>query len=166
MRFLGLGAAAMLCVGFVGNAVADGFFEFRTGFAAGGGESTGTLGVALGYDHKFGSGVFLGGEIAYDARSDFADSLAGVNLRFGTQVSESAKAFVTVGRIWQDYSSSSVFYIPGLMITTTTSQTFYDTVAGVGYQADLSESAYFSVQYQHAFDLEADRAMIGVGVTF
>ena len=166
MRVSSISAAAVACVGFVANALADGFFEFRAGGAAASGESTGTLGFALGYDHEFGSSVFLGGEFAYDARSDFSESLAGVNLRFGVPLGTSAKAFLTVGRIWQDYSSTSVSVFPIVGISTTTYGTLYDTVAGVGYQADLSESAYFSVQYQHAFDLEGDRAMVGVGFTF
>lgn len=113
-----------------------------------------------------GSSVFLGGEFAYHARSDFPDSLGRVNLRFRVPLGTGAKAFATVGRVWQSYSATNVAVFPFGEVSTTSYGTFHDTVAGVGYAADLSENGYVSVQYQHAFDLEGDRAMVGIGVTF
>jgi hypothetical protein len=143
-----LAVVTTLAVGFTDQASAGGYVEARAGYVADSINSSESIGAAVGFEVDVGSGTTLGAEYVYDSLPSYSASFGGVNVRAGTEVAEGRQLFVTVGRVWPFYSYG------------------YSYVGGIGYQADISQNAYVSVQAQHIFDSEISRAMVGIGLKF
>lgn len=144
-----LAVVTMLAVGFTAQASAGGYVEARAGYVGDSIISTESIGAAVGFEVDVGSGTTLGAEYVYDSLPSFGSaSFGGVNIRAGSEVAEGRQLFVTVGRVWpfENYG--------------------YSYVGGIGYQADISQNAYVSIQAQRVFDTEISRAMVGIGLKF
>jgi len=148
------------------QAEAGAYIEGRVGIAGSPAlSSTETVGAAIGFEVVNSSGTFLGLELVGDAYNGFSASVAGINLRAGASLDDSSRIFLTLGEAWQYYYYTQTTVFP-FISTTTYSGYQYDALAGVGFQKDLSPGSYVSVQYQHAFDTEINRAMVGIGFKF
>lgn len=159
------GGVALALFSAAAQAAGNAFVEVRLGGAATSDSGTETIGAALGYDAKIGGQTWFGAEFVVDTDSSFEGSVAGINLRLGLAVDEQSRVFLTLGRVWQEYSTTSVALFPVTYVVTTNGYV-YDTVAGIGYQSQLSQSSHVSVQYQHGFEFDFDRVMVGVGLEF
>lgn len=145
----------------------NGYVELRGGVAGASGTSSETIGLALGYDFDIGSQAFLGAELVADTDSSFADPIYGLNARLGFKSGERSKIFATLGYAWSNYSG--VIAIPtgnGGAIAVPISGSYDDFAAGFGFQHDIGQSSYLSLQYQNYFDTGINRASIGFGIKF
>ena len=150
--FAALSAATMICSA---PAAANGLrAELRGGVAwvdgtaTVPGDTSETVGVALGYDMDLSEGLFIGAEAVADTDFDLSDPVLGLNARFGTQLTGGTKVFVTGG--WAH-------------------ETTFDTddaLVGGGLEVPFSDRAFVSLQYQHYLDTEANRVTVGAGLKF
>lgn len=155
--------ALVLSTMMAAQAEAGAYVEGRAGVADGTYLSaTETVGAAVGFEVAGASGNFLGAEFVVDVYDGFSSSAAGINLRAGAAVDEKSRVFATLGRIWQ---RENYTYYDGIFLVTVDGY-YYDTVAGIGYETDISPGSYVSLQYQRIFDSEINRAMVGIGLKF
>lgn len=153
-------ASAALITSTAANA--EGYLELRSGVAFGPSITTESLGLAAGYDADISSKAFIGAELTADTNASFDTPVYGLNLRVGGKTSENGKLFGTAGIARYQYAgfislpSYSLFY----------SGWDTDFAAGAGYQHKISKAARLSVQYQHYFDTQYDRASVGIGFEF
>jgi hypothetical protein len=144
------------------QAEAGAYVEGRLGIAGDDFATTETVGAAVGFEVVGASGNFLGAEFVVDAYDGLSSGATGINLRAGAAVDEKSRVFATLGRVWQrrDY-----VYFDGIFLVAV-DEYVYDTVAGFGYQTDISPNSYVSIQYQRVFDSEINRGMVGIGLKF
>jgi hypothetical protein len=166
MRKIAVGISFFALSALATPASADGFFELRLGAAVDGSGASSTVGAALGYDFDLGKDAFLGLEYVGTADTSFESDAGAVNLRLGTDVSETGRIYLTAGRVWQARSSTVIIPTSDFSIFGSSSSTVYDTIAGLGYQADISDSGYVSLQYQYGFEYNFGHAIVGVGIRF
>lgn len=141
---------------------AEGYVELRSGIAFGPNVTTESIGLAAGYDAEISAKAFIGAELTADTNANFDTPVYGLNLRVGGKTSENGKLFGTAGIARYKYAgfislpSYSLFY----------SGWDTDFAAGAGYQHRVGKSTRISIQYQHYFDTQYDRASVGVGFEF
>jgi len=155
-------AAATVATFSATAAQAQSYLEVRGGIAGGSGTTTETIGLAAGFDVDVGSSAFIGTELTADTDASFDTPVYGLNLRLGTKVGEAGKLFATAGVA--RYETSGYIYGPNYFVVYSGWET--DIAAGVGYQHKIGNSMRVSVQYQHYFDLQANRGSVGIGFEF